>query len=77
MVLTLVIFEAIKHHLTDMLSIILLFYYFDLFLRYIQNSLIQASYWHDPLQEGEYQRKNLFLAEINNEIINNTVSVFT
>ncbi|XP_018357055.1 PREDICTED: palmitoyl-protein thioesterase 1 isoform X2 [Trachymyrmex septentrionalis] len=41
------------------------------YLWYVQNSLIQASYWHDPLQENEYQRKNLFLAEINNENINN------
>ncbi|KAL0131562.1 hypothetical protein PUN28_002833 [Cardiocondyla obscurior] len=42
------------------------------YLWYIQNSLIQASYWHDPFQEDEYQKKNLFLAEINNENINNT-----
>ncbi|KYM94494.1 Palmitoyl-protein thioesterase 1 [Cyphomyrmex costatus] len=41
------------------------------YLWYVQNSLIQASYWHDPLQENEYQRKNLFLAEINNENIIN------
>ncbi|TGZ53549.1 palmitoyl-protein thioesterase 1 [Temnothorax longispinosus] len=42
------------------------------YLWYVQNSLIQASFWHDPLQEDEYQRKNLFLAEINNENVNNT-----
>ncbi|XP_011697667.1 PREDICTED: palmitoyl-protein thioesterase 1 [Wasmannia auropunctata] len=42
------------------------------YLWYVQNSLIQASYWHDPLQENDYQKKNLFLAEINNENGNNT-----
>ncbi|XP_011167607.1 palmitoyl-protein thioesterase 1 [Solenopsis invicta] len=46
--------------------------HFGAYLWYIQNSLIQASYWHDPLQEDEYRKKNLFIAEINNEIINNT-----
>jgi len=42
------------------------------YLWYVQNSLVQASYWHDPLREDEYQKKNLFLAEINNENDNNT-----
>ncbi|KAL6265138.1 hypothetical protein P5V15_005228 [Pogonomyrmex californicus] len=42
------------------------------YLWYIQNSLIQASFWHDPVQEDEYQKKNLFLADINNENTINT-----
>lgn len=50
-------------------------YHFNYFLRYIQNSLIQASFWHDPLQKDEYQKKNLFLADINNENTNNTVNI--
>ena len=29
--------------------------------------LVQAQYWHDPLNEGEYKDKNIFIAEINNE----------
>ncbi|XP_029161583.1 palmitoyl-protein thioesterase 1 [Nylanderia fulva] len=37
------------------------------YLWYIQESLVQAAYWHDPLKEVEYQQKNIFLADINNE----------
>ncbi|XP_012221178.1 palmitoyl-protein thioesterase 1 [Linepithema humile] len=42
------------------------------YLWYIQKSLIQASYWHDPLKEDEYRKKNMFLADINNENTINT-----
>lgn len=42
------------------------------YLWYIQNSLVQASYWHDPLEENAYRQKNIFLADINNENIINT-----
>lgn len=45
----------------------------NFFLRYIQESLVQAAYWHDPLQEDEYRKKNVFLADINNENTINTV----
>lgn len=72
--MVLVSFEVIEHHLMKTFSLLVYVLHFNLFLRYIQNSFIQASYWHDPLQETEYQRKNLFLADINNENINNTVS---
>ncbi|CAL1683959.1 unnamed protein product [Lasius platythorax] len=41
------------------------------YLWYIQESLVQAAYWHDPLKEDEYRKKNIFLADINNE---NTIS---
>lgn len=37
------------------------------YLWYIQKSVIQASFWHDPLKEDEYKKKNIFLADINNE----------
>ena len=30
-------------------------------------SLVQAEYWHDPLNEEEYREKSVFLAEINQE----------
>ena len=30
-------------------------------------SLVQAEYWHDPLNEEEYKEKSVFLAEINQE----------
>ncbi|XP_054167911.1 palmitoyl-protein thioesterase 1-like [Oppia nitens] len=36
---------------------------------YIQNHVVQAEYWHDPLQEDLYKQKNIFLADINNENI--------
>ena len=29
--------------------------------------LVQAEYWHDPLNEAEYKEKSVFLADINNE----------
>lgn len=30
-------------------------------------SLVQAEYWHDPLNEEEYKEKSVFLADINQE----------
>lgn len=49
------------------------FFYSIFFLRYIQESLVQAAYWHDPLKEDEYRKKNIFLADINNENTINAV----
>lgn len=46
--------------------------YAGAYLKFTQNTFIQASYWHDPLHEKDYQQKNLFLADINNEIYLNT-----
>jgi palmitoyl-protein thioesterase len=37
------------------------------YISWIQNSLVQAEYWHDPLNQAEYQAKSVFLADINNE----------
>lgn len=37
------------------------------YLWFIQESLVQAAFWHDPLNENEYRKKNIFLADINNE----------
>lgn len=33
----------------------------------VQKSLVQATYWHDPMQEEVYQSGSTFLADINNE----------
>lgn len=33
----------------------------------VQEHLVQAEYWHDPLREDVYKSKNIFLADINNE----------
>lgn len=39
----------------------------------VQEHVVQAEYWHDPLKEEEYRSNNIFLADINNELrINET-----
>lgn len=35
--------------------------------RSIHCSLVQAEYWHDPLQEDMYKSKSVFLADLNQE----------
>lgn len=35
--------------------------------RWMQNFLVQATYWHDPLNEDKYVEHSSFLADINNE----------
>ncbi|ALC48702.1 Ppt1 [Drosophila busckii] len=35
---------------------------------WVQNDLVQATYWHDPLHESNYKLKSSFLADINNEL---------
>nr|NP_001298989.1 palmitoyl-protein thioesterase 1 precursor [Papilio xuthus]BAM18109.1 palmitoyl-protein thioesterase 1 [Papilio xuthus] len=34
---------------------------------WVQESLVQATYWHDPLDEDVYKKQSQFLADINNE----------
>jgi len=34
---------------------------------WVQDYLVQATYWHDPLNEDEYKKYSSFLADINNE----------
>ncbi|EDS27414.1 palmitoyl-protein thioesterase 1 [Culex quinquefasciatus] len=34
---------------------------------WVQNYLVQATYWHDPLNEQAYKESSTFLADINNE----------
>lgn len=41
------------------------------YISWIQNSLVQAEYWHDPLNEAEYVAKSVFIGEINNEKVQN------
>merc|ERR1712079_785496 len=33
----------------------------------VQNTLVQAQYWHDPIHNDEYLEKSQFIADINNE----------
>ena len=37
------------------------------YTNYVQNHVVQAQYWHDPLKEKEYVQNSHFLADINNE----------
>lgn len=41
----------------------------------LQNTLVQAQYWHDPLHEEDYRLKSAFIAEINNERVKNQTYV--
>lgn len=39
---------------------------------WVQQGLVQSTYWHDPLHENSYRVKSSFLADINNEVYINT-----
>lgn len=39
---------------------------------WIQDSFVQAEYWHDSIKETDYIKGSYFLADINNERIMNT-----
>lgn len=36
-------------------------------VQFVQDRLVQAEYWHDPLHEDQYRNKSVFLADINND----------
>lgn len=38
------------------------------YTEYVQNHLVQAQYWHDPLNEEKYRKHSKFLADINQEV---------
>ncbi|XP_014669955.1 PREDICTED: palmitoyl-protein thioesterase 1-like [Priapulus caudatus] len=38
---------------------------------FVQKGLVQAQYWHDPLNEELYRNKSIFLADINQENVKN------
>lgn len=40
---------------------------------FVQSRLVQAQYWHDPLNEDEYRHKSQFLADINQELVSNNI----
>lgn len=42
-------------------------------LSFVQNTLVQAEYWHDPLNEELYETSSIFLADINNEQVKKTI----
>jgi palmitoyl-protein thioesterase len=37
------------------------------YVSFVQHNLVQAEYWHDPLNEKEYKTYSVFLADINQE----------
>jgi len=41
------------------------------YTEHVQNHLVQAEYWQDPLNFEEYKQKSVFLADINNERVFN------
>ncbi|CAM4578798.1 palmitoyl-protein thioesterase 1 [Lepidochelys kempii] len=41
------------------------------YTKMVQERLVQAEYWHDPMKEEEYQKNSIFLADINQEKGNN------
>ncbi|KAK9394782.1 palmitoyl-protein thioesterase 1 [Crotalus adamanteus] len=56
-------------HLCDWLRKVLNIAYTDV----VQQHLVQAQYWHDPVNEQQYRKSSLFLADINQErVINET-----
>lgn len=46
-------------------------YDFSSIYSWVQEFLVQATYWHDPLNEEQYKRASTFLADINNERVAN------
>jgi len=41
--------------------------YIGAYVDFVQSSLVQAQYWHDPIHPDQYVEKSQFIAEINNE----------
>lgn len=38
---------------------------------FVQSRLVQAQYWHDPLDEDKYRKHSRFIADINQEVTTN------
>lgn len=41
------------------------------YVSFVQDTLVQAEYWQDPLNEDEYRKYSVFLADINQENVKN------
>lgn len=44
----------------------------EAYAKWVQDTLVQAEYWHDPIKESDYINGSNFLADINNERVFNT-----
>ncbi|XP_058807735.1 palmitoyl-protein thioesterase 1 [Phymastichus coffea] len=61
---------SLEHYLCNHLRQVL---HYAAYFKFIQDKLVQAEYWHDPMKEDDYKRRSIFLADINNELrINET-----
>ncbi|CAB3399103.1 unnamed protein product [Caenorhabditis bovis] len=40
---------------------------FGAYTSFVQKKVVQAQYWHDPINEDQYKNRSTFLADINNE----------
>lgn len=49
---------------------------FGAYNAYVQKILVQAQYWHDPLNEKEYREKSAFIADINQEKVSGSTRLF-
>ncbi|XP_022122260.2 palmitoyl-protein thioesterase 1 [Pieris rapae] len=61
---------ALQHQTCDYIRKLL---NYGAYYSWLQKSLVQATYWHDPLNEEKYKKYSEFLSDINNEVtINQT-----
>ncbi|KAF5298993.1 hypothetical protein FQA39_LY11625 [Lamprigera yunnana] len=56
--------ESLSHKICDYIRRVL---NHSAYLSWVQKTLVQATYWHDPLNEKLYKEKSTFLSDINNE----------
>nr|AIN34691.1 fatty alcohol acetyltransferase [Agrotis segetum] len=59
---------ALMHPTCDYIRQLLNYAAYD---TWVQHALVQATYWHDPLDEETYIHKTIFLPDINNEVFVN------
>ncbi|KAJ8713596.1 hypothetical protein PYW07_013966 [Mythimna separata] len=59
---------ALSHPTCDYIRQLLNYAAYD---TWVQHALVQATYWHDPLDEETYIHKTIFLPDINNEVFIN------
>ncbi|KAJ8716003.1 hypothetical protein PYW08_013288 [Mythimna loreyi] len=59
---------ALSHPTCDYIRQLLNYAAYD---SWVQHALVQATYWHDPLDEETYIHKTIFLPDINNEVFVN------
>ncbi|NP_001091368.1 palmitoyl-protein thioesterase 1 L homeolog precursor [Xenopus laevis] len=60
-------FPRCPGEISHMCDLIRKFLNLGAYTRDVQNHLVQAEYWHDPINEEEYRNGSIFLADINQE----------